>query len=678
MTLKQLFFSIVCITALCGYGSDFRVVTGKVSQVRSGTQSVFYTLKSEDGRAFKANTAWGQVAANAERLQSAYDNEERIVVEFQSHRKFPKDSIWKIKRIDSVSAVVVLESSKQKRTDSRPNVLLIISDDQGIGDFGFMGNRTVKTPNLDRLASESALFRQLIVCPACSPTRSSLMTGRNHMKAGVWGVGERNNLMRDETLMPKFFKDAGYHTGYFGKRDGTYSVELEVWHRGCDEVTHVTGYLHKDPKTYTQKGAVQRTGWTCDLDTAAALDFIERQGEEPWWVAVPYLLPHLPWVADQKFVQPYLEAGCSQKLADVYGCVTQLDVAIGNLLTGIEKLGHSDNTIVLFVSDNGPSYKGMSEEDIASRNPLGLQGHKAMVWENGIRVPFMVRWPGRIPAGERTQFATVEDILPTLLDLTDLPEEGWPAHRPFDGISIRDALENPTVPSVNRAVFRIAISYEGQAGGGIWAVNEPQEVKLEDQHTVLYGPRFKFHCFKGGETALFDMQTDRQESIDVRGQYPEIAAEYSAELKQQYSEIQATGRTFRMPVVKIGHSAPRYNKIAGYHVRRFSGNVKGILPTKVGGFLSAGDRAEYEVLVEDPGDFMISIEGEHLSSGSNWQLEGGGQRFDAVESDDARIVFGPVSFQKKGSDLFAVSVSGDGNSDQQAVVSSLVFSQRKQ
>ena len=97
----------------------------------------------------------------------------------------------------------------------RPNVLVIISDDQGIGDFGFMGNKTVKSPNLDRLAKESAVFEKLVVAPACSPTRSSIMTGRNHLLAGVWGVGARNNLLRDEHLIPEYFKDAGYHTGYF-------------------------------------------------------------------------------------------------------------------------------------------------------------------------------------------------------------------------------------------------------------------------------------------------------------------------------------------------------------------------------------------------------------------------------------------------------------------------------
>jgi arylsulfatase A-like enzyme len=688
---KNIFGLLLCIAVYSFGAADFRTVTGSVSQVRSGTKSVFYTFRSDDGSVFEANSAWDDVAANADRLQRAFESGERLIVEFQSHRNFPEASIWKIKRIEPVIANPEPETPNAERTSelrslisappsrqsSRPNVLLIVSDDQGAGDFGFMGNQTVKTPNLDRLVSESALFRQFVVCPACSPTRASLLTGRNHMKAGVWGVGERNNLMRDETLMPKFFKEAGYHTGYFGKRDGTYSVELEAWHRGCDEVTHVTGYQHKDPKTYTQAGVVQRVGWTCDLDTAAALDFIERQGDEPWWVAVPYLLPHLPWVADPKFVQPYLDAGCSQKLADVYGCITQMDAAIGDLLAGIAQMGHAENTIVVFLSDNGPSYKGMSDADMSSRNPLGLQGQKALVWENGIRVPFAVKWPGKIPAGERTQFATVEDVLPTLLDLAGVREEGWPAHLPFDGISICDALTDPAAPSVSREVFRVAISYEGQAGGGAWAVNDPQAVLLAEQHVILHGPRYKFHNFAGGKTALFDLQADPGESTDVSGQFPEVAAQYAAELDRQYAEIQATGRTYQMPVVKIGPPEFRYNKISGLHVRRYQGGLHKVLPVDVGGFTAAGDRAEYAVLVEEPGEFMIEVNGKDLNAGSGWQLEANGKKFLPVESGSDALCFGPVAFPEKGEDSFAVSVTGDGAARQQSVISTLVFTPLK-
>lgn len=664
--------TVGCIfVALCLCGSvcavDTLVATGRVAEVRAGQASMFYSLEATDGQVYEANSAWSQIAENAEQLQAAYDSAEYIVIEFRSHPKH-SNSIWKIK---SIKILTPKRPSPNSRPPT-PNVLLIISDDQGIGDFGFMGNQMVKTPNLDRLASESAVFRELIVAPACSPSRASLMTGRNHMKTGVWGVGDRNNFMRDEIIMPQFFKDAGYHTGYFGKRDGTYSVELEAWDRGCDEVTHVTGYQHKDPLTFTQKGVVKRAGWTCDLDTAAALDFIERQGDEPWWVAVPYLLPHLPWVADQKFVQPYLDAGCSHKLADVYGCITQMDAAIGDLLTGVERMGQAENTIVLFLSDNGPSYKGMSEADIASRNPLGLKGHKADAWENGIVVPFLVKWPGKIPPGERTQFATVEDVLPTVLDLAGIPQSIWPEHRPFDGISLCDALETPAAPTVEREVFRVAISGHGQAGGGRWIVNDPQEVTLTEQHTVLSGPRFKLHNLVGGETVLFDVQADPGESNDVSAQYPEIAQRYRAELEREYAEIQATERTYQMSKTKVGKKAFRYNKIEAALMKRMFGSIQPVPPRSITGFADAGDRAEYGIIIEDAGIYTVEVRGKNVTNSRGWILNIGGDSIPLLEATEEKLVFGPAKLAHPGEAGVAVSVNGFSTSG--AVVDSIVFS----
>ncbi|MGZ0654582.1 sulfatase-like hydrolase/transferase [Coraliomargarita sp. W4R72] len=697
INIKQ-FGLILFLVCLCGYccAADYIVATGEVTSVRLGKVSTFYRFKTTDGREYVANSAWAQVAQNSERLQEAYDSGERIVIEFSPHAKFPDASIWKIKRIESVTdfsnssnvkwgipsageprasfGQSIEQSIASNSRSDRPNVLLIISDDQGSGDFGFMGNETVKTPNIDQLASESAFFRRFIVAPACSPTRASVMTGRNHMKTGVWGVGDRNNFMRDETIMPQFFKDAGYHTGYFGKRDGTYSVELEAWHRGCDEVTHVTGYQHQDPLTFTHQGVVKRTGWTCDLDTAAALDFIDRQGEEAWWVAVPYLLPHLPWVAPPEFVQPYLEEGCSPKLANVYGCITQMDAAIGKLLEGVEKLGHGDNTIVIFMSDNGPSYKGMSEADIVSRNPLGLKGSKAFAWENGIVVPLLAKWPGKIPAGERTQFATVEDLLPTLLDLAKISPSTWPEYRPFDGISLRTAFEDPTAASVDREVFRVAISGDGQAGGGRWVVNEPKSVTLAEQHTVLCGPRFKLHNLPGGEVALFDLQHDVGEIHDVSHEFPEILQRYTAEMERQYAEIQDSGRSYQMSKVKVGKKAFRYNKINASLLRRVFGSIEPIPPLGIRGFTSPDDRAEYAIIVEDPGLYRVEVVGSHLNSGNGWILDVGADSVPLLDLSSEKIVFGPFELRYSGEAEVALSVAGHSSMSTEAEVKSILFS----
>ena len=558
----------------------------------------------------------------------------------------------------------------------RANVLVIISDDQGIGDFGFMGNKTVKTPNLDQLAKESALFEKFVVAAACSPTRSSLMTGRNHLLAGVWGVGVRNNLLSDEHLIPEYFKNAGYHTGYFGKRDGVYNHEKQIWDWGCDEASHVTGYKHKDAVSITQTGNVQRKGWTCDVDVDNSLGFIKRQGDNSWWCTTAFILPHLPWNPDDRFAKPYRDAGHSKTLADFYGCVTQMDEAIGRLLKGLDDLGQLDNTIVLFLSDNGPTYKDMSDIDIKSRNVLELKGQKSTVWENGIVVPFLVRWPKKIVPGVRKQFATVEDILPTLIDLAVL-KQIVPSQLPFDGISLKPALLDENAASIERQVLRVAISHEGAAGGtkngtrGV--VNNPKEVTIEEQHLVLRGERYKYHSFAGGRTALYDISKDPTESIDISSQYIEINKHFKKELEKQYAKILNSGRVFQMPIVKIGAVKGKgYNKINGAQAKKAFGFNQINDNNYLKGFSEKGDHSSYEIFVEKAGIYKIQVIGDNFSKESEWVIESNDKTYPVNVLNSKEIIFSSIPFDKLGLQTFSLKVNNRSGL-QMPIVSELNF-----
>ena len=446
----------------------------------------------------------------------------------------------------SVAGAVCLPAVAQPAAAARPNVLLIVSDDQGFSDFGFTGNPLVKTPVLDRLAAESAVFKNFVVAAACSPTRSALYTGREHLSTGVWGVPPRANLRPDEALMPAFFRADGYRTFYAGKSDTARLPESSPWDRGWDQGYFVSGYQHRDPTLPNRGTTLEAKGWTVDLVTDLILDFVREPRPEPWFATAAYITPHLPWVCDEKFSAPFLAQGLSPDLARCYGSIAQMDAAIGRLLAGVRAAGPADNTVVVFLSDNGMSHKAevdreLATTDWAKRNVHGLRGHKTTVWENGIRVPLLVRWPGQIAPGERKQFGAVEDILPTILDLAGLRPDAV-KHLPFVGVSLRPALRDAAVVRERAPAFRIAIS--GAGSPKPQDESNPRPRRFEEHHLVLRGERFKFHAFPGGKSALFDLAADPVEASDVAARFPEIVASMSVSLREQWAALLATGRAF--------------------------------------------------------------------------------------------------------------------------------------
>lgn len=446
----------------------------------------------------------------------------------------------------SVAGAVCVPAVAQPAAAACPNVLLIVSDDQGFSDFGFTGNPLVKTPVLDRLAAESAVFKNFVVAAACSPTRSALYTGREHLSTGVWGVPPRANLRPDEALMPAFFRADGYRTFYAGKSDTARLPESSPWDRGWDQGYFVSGYQHRDPTLPNRRTTLEAKGWTVDLVTDLILDFVREPRPEPWFATAAYITPHLPWVCDEKFSAPFLAQGLSPDLASCYGSIAQMDAAIGRLLAGVRAIGQADNTVVVFLSDNGMSHKAevdreLATTDWAKRNVHGLRGHKTTVWENGIRVPLLVRWPGQIAPGERKQFGAVEDILPTILDLAGLRPDAV-KHLPFAGVSLRPALRDAAVVRERAPAFRIAIS--GAGSPKPQDESNPRPRRFEEHHLVLRGERFKFHVLPGGKSALFDLAADPVEASDVAARFPEIAASMSVSLREQWAALLATGRAF--------------------------------------------------------------------------------------------------------------------------------------
>ncbi|MDF1746130.1 MAG: arylsulfatase [Gimesia sp.] len=338
---------------------------------------------------------------------------------------------------------------------ARPNVILILSDDQGYGDIGFHGNPKIKTPHLDRMAKEGIELSRFYCSPVCAPTRASLMTGRYYYRTGVIHTSRGGAKMHgDEVTIAELLKEAGYKTGIFGKWHLGDNYPMRPEDQGFEEtLVHKSGGIGQSPdqpNSYFdpwlwKNGKKRKTvGYCTDVFFKAALDFIDQHktGEQPFFVYLPVNAPHTPLEVDQTYWKPYQKAGLNETTARVYGMVSNLDENIGKLMAFLKTSELMDSTIVVFVGDNGPQQK---------RFTAGLRGRKSWTYEGGIRVPFLAHWQGQFQKGVKSdQIAAHIDIMPTLLSLTKTPR---PENLILDGIDLSDLLSGKDAKLPSRSLF---------------------------------------------------------------------------------------------------------------------------------------------------------------------------------------------------------------------------------
>lgn len=330
---------------------------------------------------------------------------------------------------------------------NRPNVVIIMTDDQGIGDFGFTGNPYIQTPTLDKLASESQYLTQFYVSPVCSPTRASLMTGRFSARTGIYDTNNGGSIMSTkEVTIAEYFKAGGYRTGIFGKwhlgdnyptRPSDQGFDESLIHKsgGMGQVGDIDNYFAFDsayfnPVLYKNNERIKTQGYCSDVFTDGAIDFVNEKASEPFLLYLSFNAPHTPLQLPQKYLDKYVDLegkinaeanpdffpnNLNEREIDaakkVYGMVTNIDDNINRLIAGLKKKGIYDNTIFVFLTDNGPQQK---------RYKMGLRGQKTQPYEGGIHVPCLIRYP-KIGSGEIPHNLAHFDLLPTLLEMTDLP-----------------------------------------------------------------------------------------------------------------------------------------------------------------------------------------------------------------------------------------------------------------
>ena len=304
-------------------------------------------------------------------------------------------------------------------TDKRPNIVLVMTDDQGYGDIASHGNPTIQTPNLDRFWAESVRLTNFHVDPTCSPTRAALMTGRYSPRTGVWHtIMGRSLLRRDEVTVADYLKEAGYRTGIFGKWHLGDNYPFRPQDRGFEEVLiHGGGGVGQTPDfwgndyfddTYFHNGEPLATkGYCTRVFFDAALKFIEENRDERFFTYIPTNVPHGPYEVADTERKRYEKEGIPERLARFYGMLTNFDRHFGRLLDQLKKWNLEENTLVIFMTDNGSS-EGAFNAD--------MRGRKGSEYDGGHRVPFLARWPARWKKARDIDTLTAHiDVLPTLL-----------------------------------------------------------------------------------------------------------------------------------------------------------------------------------------------------------------------------------------------------------------------
>ena len=309
---------------------------------------------------------------------------------------------------------------------SRPNVVLIVADDLGYGDLGFQGGKEIPTPRIDALAAGGVRFTSgYVSCPYCSPTRAGLMTGRYQQRFGhefnpgnAARVAENFGLSLDEKTLPQRLKAAGYATGMVGKWHLGFAPRFHPQERGFDEFFGFLGGAHpyfpnKQPNNPILRGreTVEEPDYLTDAFAREAANYIERHKEQPFFLYLPFNAVHNPQHAKPEHLERFASIA-DERRRTYAGMLTAMDDAIGKVLDKLQAERLTERTLVAFISDNGgPQANG------STNGPLN--GQKATTWEGGIRVPFVLSWPGKLPAVKSYAEPVIQlDLLPTILAAT--------------------------------------------------------------------------------------------------------------------------------------------------------------------------------------------------------------------------------------------------------------------
>jgi arylsulfatase A-like enzyme len=469
-----------------------------------------------------------------------------------------------------ISLVITACTTQPELSDVKaPNIILVMTDDQGYGDLGIHGNPFIRTPVLDSLATHSTRIDPFYVSPVCAPTRSSLMTGRYHLRTGVYDTYNGGAMMStEEFTVAEVLAENGYHTAMVGKwhlgdaypmRPMDQGFQYSLAHKGGgigqpgdDFKNFMRGdSSYFDPYLWENGKQVRRQGYCSDIYTDQAIQFITNHSSEqtgdPFFLYLSFNAPHTPLQLPEQYEMEYAEmsygsadfAVSGENVAQmnprdmesarrVYGMVSNIDDNLGRLLNTLNTLGIEENTLVVFLSDNGPQQR---------RYTAGLNQRKSSVMEGGIRVPCMFYWKGQLEENRIISTPSAHiDMMPTLLEFA-----GISYHGEMDGISLVPELTGEQVIRADRPLFFV------------WERGYPQRYS----NMAVRKGQYKLvgqiaHGEADDQLKLFDLENDPYELVDVSAEQTDVKAALQLELDQWYEEIIVSPHLLESPRIVIG------------------------------------------------------------------------------------------------------------------------------
>ncbi|MFT7160657.1 MAG: arylsulfatase A-like enzyme [Bacteroidia bacterium] len=410
------------------------------------------------------------------------------------------------------------------KKSSTPNVIVIMTDDQGYGDIAAHGNPYIETPNMDKLHDKSVRLENFHVSPTCSPTRASLITGKYNHRVGVWHtVIGRERIRSTEVTMADVFKENGYATGMFGKWHLGDDYPFRPSDRGFDQsVIHLAGsvnqmvdYWDNDRMndTYFNNNQPEKyTGFSADVFFEEATSFIKKNKDKPFFAYIPISAPHGPNNVLQEWADKYLKKGLSEDVSNFYATIERVDYNLGKLVKFLKESGLEQNTILVFLSDNGTTMPN-------DHNKAGMRGNKGQVYEGGHKVPCFIYWPekGLVGGMEYHELISVMDLLPTFIDMCNLEVS---REIKFDGQSLMPLLFGKDQNLDDRYLL-------------VEQQRIPNPVKWKKCVVI----NKKWRLINGKE--LYNMESDFGQREDVADQNPEIVQQLRGKYEEIWDDISA-------------------------------------------------------------------------------------------------------------------------------------------